>query len=100
MTEMLGPSRDCIRCGETFLLGRLGRKALYCSRNCRQRTYEDRRALALLAPMLTASPGYAPKKRRSPAASGDKSRPQAGKKAVTKADDHGNDSAPDPKAEG
>jgi hypothetical protein len=92
--RMLGPSRDCARCGETFLLGRLGRKGNYCSRNCRQRAYEERRALALLAPLLGAAPGYAParKPRARRAAGGDTSLEKH------TADDH--EAAPGPETEG
>jgi hypothetical protein len=85
MAAMMGPSRDCIRCGETFLLGRLGRKALYCGRDCRQRAYEDRRALGLLAGVLRTTPGYAGNKpQRGEAASGDKSRAPQAHPTVTK----------------
>jgi hypothetical protein len=59
MVEM-GPSRDCLRCGETFLLGRLGRKARYCSATCRQRDHERHRfmtelTLELHRSLLTAA---------------------------------------------
>jgi hypothetical protein len=59
MAVKMGPSRECVRCGEPFMQGRLGRKALYCSRSCRSRAYEERRALGLLAPLLGAAEGYA-----------------------------------------
>jgi hypothetical protein len=91
---MMGPSRDCIRCGRTFLVGRLGRKAVYCSPTCRTRAYEERRALALLAPLLGAAPGYAPTRKTQAhrAAGGDTSREKP------TADDH--ESAPGPETEG
>lgn len=41
----LTPAFDCLRCGTTFLRGRLGRPALYCSRTCRQRHHEELRIL-------------------------------------------------------
>lgn len=99
MSVMLGPSRDCLRCGTTFLLGRLGRPAVYCSRNCRQRDHERRRIMTegvielyrlllvqafhcgLLLPLLRA-------------ASGDTSRTQYA------AEGPGNATAPDREAEG
>jgi hypothetical protein len=48
MVEM-GPSRDCLRCGETFLLGRLGRKAQYCSPLCRRKDHDRRILMTELA---------------------------------------------------
>jgi hypothetical protein len=45
----MGPSAHCIRCGEPFMQGRLGRKAVYCGRTCRQRAHEEHRIRTLLA---------------------------------------------------
>jgi hypothetical protein len=71
MVEMT-PSFNCIRCGEPFLRGRLGRPALYCSANCRTRQYEDRRALGLLAPLLEQATAQ-----RNKAARGETSRTES-----------------------
>lgn len=44
---IITPSRTCAwkKCGNPFLPSRIGRPSLYCSRTCRQRVYEERRAL-------------------------------------------------------
>ena len=47
MVEMT-PSFNCIRCGEPFLRGRLGRPAVFCGRTCRQRYHEQKRLFAEL----------------------------------------------------
>lgn len=91
MVEMT-PSFNCIRCGEPFLRGRLGRPALYCSQTCRQRTAEARRTLAELSMTLHRSLLAAAFQRGLllpllQAAGGDSSPAE-------------NSSAPDPKAEG
>lgn len=94
--NMLGPSRDCLRCGETFLLGRLGRPAQYCSQTCRQRDHERRRVMTELTLELHRSLLGAALQRGLllpllRAASGDTSRTQY---------EAGHDSAPDPQARG
>ena len=41
--------RDCEHCGRRFELAKTGRPPRYCSRSCRQRAWELRRATAALA---------------------------------------------------
>jgi hypothetical protein len=39
------PSGVCAWCGEPFARNRVGRPAQFCKRGCRQRHYEEQRAL-------------------------------------------------------
>lgn len=60
MDRRYGPvmdTRTCERCGERVRSAGVGRPPRYCSRNCRQRAYETRRALAELGVVGQAPPG-------------------------------------------
>jgi hypothetical protein len=56
------PASECAWCHEAFHQPATGRRRLYCKRTCRQRAYEERRALEGLglAGSVTDGTGRAP----------------------------------------
>jgi len=55
MTDQPDEVRRCAWCGTAFRPKTIGRRAIYCGRNCRQRAYEGRREQERIASALEAA---------------------------------------------